>query len=86
MQTQYSSKARVKKDTVGDAGLTFLFEQYRIQPLDLFRVQCTQLIEASTGKRETKDLFIREIGKANSKDMMLKKVTNYLLAGQGLGV
>jgi hypothetical protein len=49
-------------------------------------VQCTELIEASTGKRETKDLFIREIGKANSKDMMLKKVTNYLLAGQGLGV
>ena len=86
MQTQYSSKARVKKDTVGSEGLTFIFEQYSIQPIDLFRVQCAELIEASTGKRETKDLFIREIGKANSKDMMLKKVTNYLLAGQGLGV
>lgn len=86
MQTQYSSKARVKKDTVGSEGLTFIFAQYSIQPIDAFRTQCTELIEASTGKRETKDLFIREIGKANSKDMMLKKVTNYLLAGQGLGV
>lgn len=86
MHTQYSSKARVKKDTVGDDGLKFLFEQYATQPIESFRELCKETIEESTGKRETKDLFIREIEKTNTKDKMLKKVTNYLLAGQGLGV
>lgn len=86
MQTQSNSRARVKNDTIGDDGMRFLYEQYAVQTLESFRIMCKEAIERSTGKRETKDRFIREIDKATSNTTMLKKVTNYFLAGQGLGV
>lgn len=86
MQTQSSSKARVKNDTVGDDGLKRLYEAYGYMGIEQFREFCTVTIESSSGKRETKDKFIREIDNAFSKDTMVRKVTNYLLAGQGLGV
>jgi len=84
--TQSSSKARVKNDTIGDEGMKQLFADYASQGIDMFRETCKQTIESSTGKRSTKDLFLNELDKARNKDVMLKKVTNYLLAGQGLGV
>lgn len=86
MHTQRSSKQRVKTDTVGDDGLKFLFSEFEKQTLTGFRVICTSLIEQSTGKRETKDKFILEIERATSKQVMLTKVTNYMMAGQGFGV
>lgn len=84
--TQTNSRARVKVDTVGEEGMKFLFSEYQTQTLVGFRAICIGLIEQSTGKKETKETFIKELNKANSKDIMLTKVTNYLLAGQGLGV
>lgn len=84
--TQTNSRARIKHDTVGTDGMKQLFNDYSIQSIDEFRNTCKQVIESSTGKRSTKDTFIVELDKARSKDFMLKKVTNYLLAGQGLGV
>ena len=86
MHTQSSSKARVKNDTVGNDGLKQLYESYSNLSKEDFRVFCKDTIEKSTGKRETKDKFIRELDRALSKDVMVQKVTNYLLAGQGLGV
>lgn len=84
--TQTNSRARVKHDTVGTDGMKQLFADYSVQGIDEFRQTCKQVIESSTGKRTTKDTFLVELDKARSKDFMLKKVTNYLLAGQGLGV
>jgi hypothetical protein len=84
--TQTNSRARVKKDTVGEDGMKFLFSQYQTATLDGFRTICKGLIEESSGKRSTKDKFINEIERATSKDTMVTKVTNYLMAGQGLGV
>jgi hypothetical protein len=84
--TQTNSRARVKKDTVGEDGMKFLFSQYQTATLDGFRIICKGLIEESSGKRSTKDKFINEIERATSKDTMVTKVTNYLMAGQGLGV
>jgi len=84
--TQTNSRARVKHDTVGTDGMKQVFEWYVTQDVEKFRTSCKQVIESSTGKRSTKDTFIVELDKARSKDIMLKKVTNYLLAGQGLGV
>jgi hypothetical protein len=86
MQTQKSSKPRIKNDTVGDDGLKLLFSEFEKQTLVGFKVLCTSMIEQSSGKRDTKEKFIREIEKATSKQVMLTKVTNYFLAGQGLGV
>lgn len=86
MHTQKSSKQRIRKDTVGDEGLKKLFENYETLSLIDFRTACTETIEQSSGKRETKDKFIYEIETTTSKNVMLMKVTNYLLAGQGFGV
>lgn len=86
MQTQSSSKSRVKNDTVGNDGLKELYAAYGSMETSNFRTLCKGMIEKSTGKRETKDTFIRLLDSAVSKDVMVKKVTNYLLAGQGLGV
>jgi len=84
--TQTNSRARVKQDTVGEDGMKFLFSQYQSATLESFRVICKELIEQSSGKRTTKDKFIYELERATSKDVMVTKVTNYLMAGQGLGV
>ena len=86
MQTQSSSKSRVKNDTVGNDGLKELYAAYGNMETSSFRILCKSMIDKSTGKRETKDTFIRLLDSAVSKDVMVKKVTNYLLAGQGLGV
>jgi hypothetical protein len=84
--TQSNSRVRVKQDTVGEDGMKFLFSQYQTATLEGFRVTCKSLIEESSGKRTTKDIFIYELDRATSKDVMVTKVTNYLMAGQGLGV
>lgn len=84
--TQTNSRKRVRHDTVGTDGMKQLFADYSVQSIEEFRHTCKQVIESSTGKRSTKDTFLVELDKARSKDFMLKKVTNYLLAGQGLGV
>ena len=84
--TQTSSRARVKHDSIGQTGMEQLFQNYETMDQETFRVSCKEIIERSTGKRSTKDTFLVELDNARSKDLMLKKVTNYLLAGQGLGV
>lgn len=84
--TQTNSRNRIKVDTVGDSGLKLLFAEFETQTVTGFRFICKNLIEQSSGKREKKDTFIRELDKAASKEIMLKKVTNYMLAGQGFGV
>ena len=84
--TQSSSKPRVKQDTVGNEGLTDLFQAYKDKQLEDFRTYCRDVIERSSGKRSTKDKFIQTISSSRSKNDMLTRVTNYLMAGQGLGV
>jgi hypothetical protein len=86
MQTQTNSRPRIKNDTVGTDGMKLLFKEYEGSTLVSFRNTCSLLIEESAGKRSTKDKFLAEIARATSKDTMLTKVTNYMMAGQGLGV
>lgn len=84
--TQTNSRQRCKVDLVGKEGLTNLFKLYENQGLLDFKLSCMSLIESSSGKRPTKDRFKGEIDSALSKDRCLKITTNYILAGQGLGV
>lgn len=84
--TQTNSRQRCKVDLVGKDGLTDLFKLYERQDLMDFKLSCMSLIEGSSGKRPTKDRFKGEINNASSKDRCLKITTNYILAGQGLGV
>jgi len=86
IQTQNSSKARIKNDTVGNSGLKQLYQSFETQSSEEFRITCISIIEQSSGKRTTKDRFITELNNAKSKNTMLIKVNNYLMAGQGYGV
>jgi len=86
LKTQQSSKPRVKNDGMGEAEVVALFAKYAIEAPNTFRQSCIELIEASNGKRSKKDTFIYELNATTNKSFMLKKVTNYFLAGQGLGV
>lgn len=84
--TQTNSRQRCKADLIGSNGLKELFKLYSEQGLLDFKVSCMRLIESSSGKRETKDKFISMIDNSSTKDRCLRTTTNYILAGQGLGV
>ena len=84
--TQATSEKRCKVDLIGDAGLQVLFKLYEQETIDAFRGTCIEFIEASSGKKGTKDKFINTLQSLSSKDKMLKTTTNYIMAGQGLGV
>jgi hypothetical protein len=81
--TQTSSKARVKHDGIGEDMIKNIFDNYTVMHVEDFRNLCIQAIEASTGKKETKQKFINIIQAVQSKTTMMTKVTNYFLAGEG---
>jgi hypothetical protein len=84
--TQTNSRQRVKVDTIGTKGMETLFEAYRNEDINTFRNTCIGIIQKSAGDSLKKDTFTSILLKATSKDFMVTKVTNYLMAGQGLGV
>lgn len=84
--TQSSSKARLKKDTIGEDGLKNLYEAYSTMNVEQFRAYCIALVESGGGNRPTKDGIISGINSTNNKDRMLKKANDFAFAGMGLGV
>lgn len=84
--TQNSSKPRVKQDGIGEDVMRKLFEHFENTGIDDFRVLCKDAINISNGKASTKETFYNELDRAKSKNIMLTKVTNYFLAGEGKGV
>lgn len=84
--TQSSSKPRIKEDGIGEDVMRKLFEQFETTGIDDFRLLCKDAINLSNGKASTKELFYLELERAKSKNVMLTKVTNYFLAGEGKGV
>lgn len=85
-KTQSSSKARLKKDTIGDDGLKKLYEAHSYMGIEQFREYCKELVQSGGGNQPTKDAIIEEIENSLSKDRMLTKTNNFILAGQGFGV
>lgn len=84
--TQTSSKPRVKEDCIGEDVMRSLFEQFELTGIDDFRILCKSAIQISNGKDSTKQSFYDALESTKSKNIMLKKVTNYFLAGEGKGV
>ena len=85
-KTQSSSKARLKKDTIGDEGLTKLYEAHSYMGIEQFREYCIQLVQSGGGNQPMKDAIIADIENALNKDRMLTKTNNFIFAGQGYGV
>lgn len=86
MNTQSSSKPRLKKDTIGNDGLMKLYEAHSYMGIEQFREYCIEMVQSGGGNKPTKDAIISSIENAVNKDFMLKKVNNFALAGMGLGV
>ena len=86
LKTQSSSKARLKKDTIGEEGLTRLYEAHSYMGIEQFREYCINLVQSGGGNQPTKDAIIAEIKNAVNKDRMLTKANNFIFAGQGFGV
>lgn len=84
--TQTSSKHRVKEDGIGEDAMKSLYEQFELVGTDDFRLLCKNIIESSNGKAETKAKFLDMLDASKSKNVMVVKVTNYFLAGEGKGV
>ena len=84
--TQTNSRPRVKEDGIGDGAMSQLFILFPVASVEMFREQCISLIEQSNGKDSTKLRFKDELNRTPSKTIMMQKVTNYFLAGEGKGV
>lgn len=86
METQHTSKARVKEDKIGNDVLKSIFSAYESESVEAFRKTCINVITMSAGKASTKASTIDALNRFKTKDRMVTTVTNYTLAGQGLKV
>jgi len=84
--TQTNSRPRVKEDGISEQDKLQLFALFPVASIETFREQCIILIEKSNGKDATKLRFKDELNRLQSKTIMMQKVTNYFLAGEGKGV
>lgn len=85
-ETQSSSKARLKNDTLGDSALTELYREYDRMLLEEFREYCKDVVRSGGGNKPRKDEICNAIDSTQNKGVMLKKAQDFILAGMGLGV
>lgn len=87
LNTQSSSKPRLKNDTLGDDALQRLYGIYE-SSIDLaqFKQVCEDFVQSGGGNQPRKDEIISSIRRATRKDQALTKAQNFILAGMGLGV
>lgn len=85
-KTQGSSAARLKHDALGDEALKKLYSGFNTMSDLQFMGLCVDTVQAGGGHQTTKTKLITEIKKAKSRQTMLKKAQDFILAGMGLGV
>ena len=86
LNTQSSSKARLKNDTLGNDALAKLYEAFATMNDVDFESFCVDTVQAGGGHRPTKDKIIESIRSTRVKATKLKKAQDFILAGMGLGV
>jgi hypothetical protein len=84
--TQSSSKARLKNDTLGNEAINQLNEAFKSMDIDNFKVFAEGVVMAGGGKQPRKLEICRSIAETNSKAVAYKKACDFILAGMGLGV
>lgn len=85
LKTQSSSKPRLENDTLGNDALTALYDAYNTMNRDDFHIFAEGVVMAGGGKQPMK-LAICESMVGASKEKILTKAQNFILAGMGLGV
>lgn len=87
LNTQKSSRPRLKNDTLGEDTLKSLYKNYEAMNFEDFRSFCQQVVQSGGGKQPMKDSIISSMYKPlSSKSQVLKKTQDFILAGMGLGV
>jgi hypothetical protein len=87
LKTQTSSKHRLQNDTLRNDALTDLYEAYRIMDRENIKIFAEGVIMAGGGKQPMKLAIIDQLNKPTaSKEFILTKAQNFILAGMGLGV
>lgn len=85
--TQTNSRARVKDPGNTEEALEQLYAGYRKMGTTDFYSLCTRLIDSSHGSAAKKGMIKAGLmARSNDRDRMLSTVSNYFLAGAGLGV
>lgn len=75
-----------EKDTCGDVGFGNLFRNYSVLSLEEFREYCIETIRKSRSPDSKKVQWVNMIKDLPNKDLIVKKVSNFMLAGEGLRV
>ncbi len=87
LSTQQSSKPRLENDTLGNEALTELYQAYNTMNLEDFRIFAEGVVMAGGGKQLRKLEIINSMYDRNvTKEKVLTKAQNFILAGMGLGV
>lgn len=87
LKTQASSEKRLKNDTLGNEALTELYKSYQFMNIEDFRIFAEGVVMAGGGKQTTKLSIVNSMYDANTtKEKILTKAQNFILAGLGLGV
>ncbi len=73
-------------DTCGDTGFTNIFNSYNSMDVETFKEYCIKKIRESRSPDPKKMLWTKIVTELNNKDKILKKMTDFMLAGEGLRV
>ena len=77
---------QIKNDPANNDFMADLYARYAKEDLNTFRESCMAVVDQLHGKKDKRELFKADLRKLNSKDKMVTKITNFILAGQGLAV
>lgn len=87
MNTQSSSKPRLKNDTLGEEALGDLYAYFESRiDLSHFKQICEDVVQKGGGNQTRKDQIIYGIKTARTREAALKKAQDFILAGMGLGI
>lgn len=87
MHTQHTSQPRLQNDTLGNEALKKLYEAYELMDLENFRVFAEGVVMAGGGKQPRKLEIVNSMyAPTATKERVLKKAQDFILAGMGLGV
>lgn len=84
--TQSSSKPRLKNNTIGTDTLKDVWARVETMSTEDYRAYCVSVVQSGGGYQPTKDAIIRTINNTNNVKLMMKKVTDFVMAGDGYGV
>lgn len=77
--------AQVQHDKFGDQKFAEMYANHRTYDVRAFQTWCTEAVKNhSCSSTVKKDAMVRQIQMTSNKDKLVKMLTNFFLAGEGL--